>query len=138
MREFNLEERLIDYAVVNLNITEMLPDTKGANHLAGQLVRSGTAPALMYGEAQAAESRKDFIHKMGVALKEIRESFICQKVIYKKNYFKNAPILIKVLRESDELISIFVTSIKTSKANLKREKEEKASRKEKPKGPHNI
>jgi len=134
MREFNLEERLIDYAVVNLNITEMLPDTKGANHLAGQLVRSGTAPALMYGEAQAAESRKDFIHKMGVALKEIRESFICQKVIYKKNYLKNSPILTKVLRESDELISIFVTSIKTSKANLKREKEEKA-RKKKPKDP---
>lgn len=134
MREFNLEERLVDYAVVNLNITEMLPDTKGANHLAGQLVRSGTAPALMYSEAQAAESRKDFIHKMGVALKEIRESFICQKVIYKKNYLKNSPVLTKVLRESDELISIFVTSIKTSKANLTREKEEKAKKK-KPKDP---
>jgi four helix bundle protein len=133
MGKFDLEERLIDYAVVNLNITEMLPDTKGANHLAGQLVRSGTAPALMYGEAQGAESRKDFIHKMGVALKEIRESFICQKVIHKKNYLKNAPILNNLIRESDELISIFVTSIKTAKANLKREKEE--AKRKKPKGP---
>jgi four helix bundle protein len=133
IREFNLEERLIDYAVVNLNITEMLPDTKGANHLGGQLVRSGTAPALMYGEAQGAESRKDFIHKMGVALKEIRETFICQKIIQKKVYLKNTPILNNAIRESDELISIFVTSIKTAKANLKREKEEKA--KKKPKNP---
>jgi four helix bundle protein len=131
MRKFDLEERLIEYAVVNLNITEMMPDTRGANHLAGQLVRSGTAPALMYGEAQGAESRRDFIHKMGVALKEIRESFICQKVINKKNYLKDAPILNNVLRESDELISIFVKSIETAKANLKIH-EEKSKRKLKP------
>jgi four helix bundle protein len=128
MRKFDLEQRLIDYAVVNLNIAEMLPDTKGANHLAGQLVRCGTAPALMYGEAQAAESRRDFIHKMGVALKEIRESFICQKIIDKKNYLKRDPILINVLRESDELISIFVKSIETAKTNL-RIQEEKMKRK---------
>lgn len=132
MREINLDERLIDYAVVNLNIAEMLPDNKGANHLAGQLVRSGTAPALQYSEAQGAESRKDFIHKMGVALKEIRETFTCQRIINRKNYLKDAPILTKAIRESDELISIFVTSIKTAKANLKREKEAKAKSKKKP------
>lgn len=118
--KFDLEERLIDYAVINLEIVEMMPDNKGANHLAGQLVRSGTAPALMYGEAQAAESRKDFIHKMKVALKELRESFICQRVINKKNYLKSATKLKIVLKESDELISIFVKSIETAQNNLKK------------------
>ena len=69
--KFNLEERLINFAVLILEITEKLPETKGSSHLSGQLVRSGTAPALYYGEAQSAESRKDFIHKMKIALKEM-------------------------------------------------------------------
>jgi four helix bundle protein len=118
--KFDLEERLIDYAVINLEIVEMMPDNKGANHLAGQLVRSGTAPALMYGEAQGAESRRDFIHKMKVALKELRESFICQRVINKRNYLKGASKLKIVLKESDELISIFVKSIETAQNNLRK------------------
>mgnify|MGYP006217843063 CR=1 FL=1 len=67
--KFNLQNRLINFAVLILDITEKLPDNKGSNHLSGQLVRSGTAPALQYGEAQSAESRKDFIHKMKIALK---------------------------------------------------------------------
>ena len=61
--KYDLEERLINYSVLVFDIIELLPDNKGANHLAGQLVRSGTAPSLMYGEAQSAESRRDFIHK---------------------------------------------------------------------------
>lgn len=62
--KFNLEDRLVQFAVQVLEIAENLPKTTGATHLAGQLVRSGTAPALQYGEAQSAESRRDFIHKM--------------------------------------------------------------------------
>jgi four helix bundle protein len=83
--KFNLQNRLINFAVLILDITEKLPDSKGSNHLSGQLVRSGTAPALQYGEAQSAESRKDFIHKMKIALKELSESFICLKIIEQKN-----------------------------------------------------
>ena len=60
--KFNLEERLINFAVLILEITEKLPETRGSSHLSGQLVRCGTAPALHYGEAQSVESRKDFIH----------------------------------------------------------------------------
>lgn len=118
--KYDLEERLIDYAVLILEIVELMPDNRGANHLAGQLVRSGTAPALMYGEAQGAESRRDFIHKMKMSLKELRESFVCLKVINKKDYLKGAEKLKKSLTESNELISIFVKSIETAQNNLKK------------------
>ena len=75
-RIFDLEERLIDFAVRIIRIVESLPKTKVANHIAGQLVRCGTSPAPNYGEAQSAESRSDFIHKMKVALKELRETIL--------------------------------------------------------------
>jgi hypothetical protein len=57
-----LEERLIDFAVTIVSVVEALPDSKAGNHIANQLIRSGTSPAPNYGEAQSAESRKDFIH----------------------------------------------------------------------------
>ena len=66
-KEFNLEDRLIDFAVRILHVAESLPKTKAGNHIAGQLIRCGTAPAPNYGEAQDAESRADFIHKMKVS-----------------------------------------------------------------------
>ena len=69
-RKFDLEERLIDFAVAAIKIAEILPKTYAGSHLAGQLTRSGSSPALNYGEVQSAESRNDFIHKMKVALKE--------------------------------------------------------------------
>ncbi|MEZ6041854.1 MAG: four helix bundle protein [Planctomycetaceae bacterium] len=73
----DIEDRLIDFAVRVLNVTEALPNTKAGNHIAGQLVRSGMIAAPNYGEARAAESRRDFVHKMKVCLKELRETLIC-------------------------------------------------------------
>jgi len=73
-RKYDLEDRLVDFSVRIINVVETLPNTRAGNHIAGQLVRSGTAAAPNYGEAQSAESRKDFIHKMKVALKELRET----------------------------------------------------------------
>ena len=70
-REFELEERLIDFAIRVIGTAESLPKTKIGNHISGQLIRSGTSPVPNYGEAQSAGSRADFIHKMGVALKTI-------------------------------------------------------------------
>ena len=116
--KFNLEERLINFAVLILEITEKLPETRGSSHLSGQLVRCGTAPALHYGEAQSAESRKDFIHKMKIALKEMRESMICLKIIERKRYLADQSI-VNSLSELNELISVFVKSIETAKTNLK-------------------
>jgi four helix bundle protein len=109
--KFNLEQRLIDFAVLTLEISERMPDTRGSNHLSGQLVRSGTAPALQYGEAQSAESRKDFIHKMKVALKELRESSICLQIILRKKYLSGL-VLDSTIKESSELIAILSRAFK--------------------------
>ncbi len=121
-KKYNLEERLIRFAIRMLEISEMLPNTKAGNHIGGQLVRCGTSPAFNYGEAQAAESPKDFIHKMGVVLKELRETSICLKIIILKPLI-NPPVKIEPdFKENKELIAIFTKSIQTAKNN-KKEKE---------------
>lgn len=120
--KFDLEERLIDYSVEVLEIIDLLPNNKGANHLGNQLVRSSTAPALNYGEAQAAESRQDFIHKMRVSLKELRESRVCMKVIKKRKYLRDESKVVAALAETEQLIAIFVKSIQTAQKNLSKEK----------------
>jgi four helix bundle protein len=116
MKKFDLHERLIDFAVEIITITDNLKATKAGNHLSGQIVRSGTSPSLNYSEAQSAESRNDFIHKMSVVLKELRETHSCLKIIHRaKLYLKNEQDLILTVKENDELISIFVKSIETSR-----------------------
>jgi four helix bundle protein len=73
-RKYDIEERLIDFAVRIIRTAESLPKTKAGNHIPGQLTRCGTSPAPNYGEAQSAESIADFIHKMKLCLKELRET----------------------------------------------------------------
>ncbi len=73
-RKYDLEERLIDFAVRIMVLVESPPNTKSCNYIAGQMLRCGVAPALLYGEAQSAESRDDFIHKMKIVLKELKET----------------------------------------------------------------
>jgi four helix bundle protein len=113
-----LEDRLIDFASRIIDLVEALPKAAAAKHLGGQLLRSGTSPALNYGEARGAESPSDFIHKLRVCLKELRESFICQKIIAKRNWFAEGKLK-PLMAENDELISIFVTSIRTAGNNKK-------------------
>ncbi len=109
----NIEARLIDFATRILDLVEKLPERNMvAKHLGGQLMRSGTSPALNYGEARAAESRVDFIHKMKICLKELRETHICLKIIEKRPWM-GLP-LTALLDETNQLISIFVTSLKTA------------------------
>ena len=114
-RQYDIQQRLIDFAVLILEIAELLPNTRSGNHIAGQLIRCGTSPAANYGEAQAAESRKDFIHKMRVCLKELRETHVWLLVINKKRMLSDSGKLQAAIIECDELISIFVTSIGTAK-----------------------
>jgi four helix bundle protein len=109
----HLEDRLIDFAVRIITVAEELPNTKAGNHIAGQLLRSGTSPAPNYGEAQSAESRKDFIHKMKISLKELRESLVWLKVIERKPLCEPGKVT-DILKECDELIAIFVSSVKTA------------------------
>jgi four helix bundle protein len=108
-----LEERLIDFAVSIVNVVESLPNTKAGNHIASQLLRSGTSAAPNYGEAQSAESRRDFIHKIKIALKELRETLIWLKIIVRRRY-SECDELPAVLAECDELIAIFVSSSRTA------------------------
>jgi four helix bundle protein len=119
--KFDLEERLINFAVLIVDICEHMPDSKASNHLAGQLIRSGTSPALNYGEAQSGESRKDFIHKIKVVLKELRESYICLKIIYRSKLYRSEDKMKLTMIENNELISIFVKSAETAQKNLKSE-----------------
>lgn len=115
-RRFDLEDRLVSFAVRIITIVEALPDTKAGRHVAGQLIRAGTSPAPNYGEAQSAESRGDFIHKMKIALKELRETHVWLRIIEAKPLCPPEK-LGSILQECDELISIFVTSIQTARKN---------------------
>jgi len=113
MRPQELENRLIDFAVAILGVTEALPNSKAGSHVAGQLIRSGTSPAPNYGEARSAESRKDFIHKMKISLKELRETMIWLKIISRK-LMVAGEVVDAAISECDELIAIFVSSTRTA------------------------
>ena len=118
--KYDLEERLIDFAVRVIRTAESLPKSKVGNHVAGQLARSGTSPAPNYGEAQSAESRADFVHKMKLSLKELRETKVRLRMIVKADLVKSALSLDPLIDENDQLISIFVSSLRTAEQNRKR------------------
>jgi four helix bundle protein len=118
-KTYDLEERLIDFAVRVITVVEALPDTKAGKHIAGQLVRSGTSPAPNYGEAQSAESVNDFVHKLKIALKELRETIIWLKIVKKKPLCQPQK-LETLIQECNELIAIFVKSIQTAKRNAEK------------------
>lgn len=117
-RHFDLEDRLIDFTLRIDEIVEALPNTKHGNCIGSQLIRCAASPALNYVEAQSAESTNDFIHKLKIILKEIRESRICLKIIQKKPLLKPER-LNDVIKENNELIAIFLKSIETEKKNKK-------------------
>ena len=114
-KEYDLEGRLIDFAVRIIEVGRSLPKTKVGNHIAGQLVRCGTSPGSNYGEAQGAESRSDFIHKMKVCLKELRETRVWLVMIVRAGLIKPASKLDSLIDENNQLISIFVKSIQTAR-----------------------
>jgi len=113
-RKYDLEERLLNYTINIIEVVEALPNTRTGNHIANQLLRSGTSPYPNHGEAQAAESNNDFIHKMRICLKELRETYRWLKVIRKLKLISYVDKANNVLIETEELIKIFVTSIKTA------------------------
>ena len=114
--KFDLEDRLVDFACMCLEVCDLLPNTKTGQNLEYQLSKSCTASALVYGEAQAAESRADSIHKMKVVLKEIRESRVNLKIIKRKPVVINDKVN-KAFNGANELMPIFLISIETAKQN---------------------
>ncbi|MDA0839724.1 MAG: four helix bundle protein [Planctomycetota bacterium] len=124
--KFDLEERLLDFSSRIIRLCEALPNNRAGNHVGGQLLRAGTSPYFNHGEAQAAESANDFIHKMSICLKELKESFRCLRLIKAVPLIKRPSKIDELLNETDELIRIFYTSIQTAKSN---EKKTQATRK---------
>ena len=115
-RIFDLEDRLIKFACACLEVCDLLPNTKAAQNLEFQLSKSCTATALIYGEAQAAESPADFLHKIKMVLKEIRESRVNLRIIKEKPVVKDDKVTV-TLQECNELMAIFLKSVETAKKN---------------------
>lgn len=120
----DLEQRLIDFAVGMIELVRSIPSDPGGKYLGGQLIRSGLSPALNYGEAKSAESSADFIHKMKVALKELRETFVALMILRRSGIYQDNSLLAHSIEECNELISIFVRSIQTAENNRRQRQRE--------------
>lgn len=108
---------MLEFASAVIDVSERLPGTRAGNHVAGQFLRSGTSPYGNHGEAQAPESADDFIHKMKICLKELREARRWARLIERKKWRRNDKLLTFVLGESEELIRIFKASVQTAERN---------------------
>lgn len=113
-RQYDLEERLLDYGARIITLGRALSADYAERHIGNQLLRSGTAPLSHHGEAQAAESPADFIHKLRMALKELRETQRWLKLIIRAGLAQNSRDPTPLLDETDQLVRIFVTSIATA------------------------
>ncbi|HEY0067433.1 MAG TPA: four helix bundle protein [Flavisolibacter sp.] len=120
MRNYDLEDRLVEYTCRMIDVVESLPNTRAGNYIAGQLIRACNSPTFNYGEAQAAESIADFIHKLGVCLKELKECRTALKIIIRKQLIKPAKRLQGIFSETEELIAILAKSKATAQKNRRR------------------
>ena len=120
-RKFDLEERLLEFASAVIDLSEKLPPSRAGNHVAGQILRSGMSPYSNHGEAESAESRDDFIHKLKVCLKELRETRHWARLVECKHWAKGDTTLNFVLSEFEELIRIFMSSIRTTQLNARKQ-----------------
>ena len=109
----DIQERLINFAVMIIELCAVLPRTQAGKHIAGQLLRSGSSPAPNYGEARGAESKNDFVHKLGIVLKELNESGIWLEMVKRSKMLK-LNILNPVSKECSELSKIISSSIRTT------------------------
>jgi four helix bundle protein len=118
-QRYDLEERLLEYAARIIRLTEHMVRSPAGLHIAQQLLRSGTSPLPNHGEAQAAESNRDFVHKLKICLKELRETHRWLRLIQRVPLLKKPERVDPLFNETDELIRIFVASLKTAQKSLK-------------------
>jgi four helix bundle protein len=118
-RVYDLEDRLLEFAADIVELTDALPNSRSGNHIAGQLLRCGTSPLSNHGEVEAAESRRDFLHKLRICLKELRETKRWLRLIGKIKKLGPPTNFGVCLNEAEELIRIFVASIRTAERNAK-------------------
>ncbi|MFL6514760.1 MAG: four helix bundle protein [Chthoniobacterales bacterium] len=121
-RNYDLEDRLLAFSVDIVELTEALPTGRATNHVAGQLLRSGTSPYGNHGELESAESRKDFIHKLKICLKE-RETRRSLRLLARLKQVPAPANSGECINEAEELIRIFVASIRTAERNYQRSSE---------------
>ena len=112
-KRYDLEERLLAFAARIVRLVDALPHTRAGNHIGGQLLRCGTSPLANHGEVEAAESRNDFIHKLRICLKELRESSRWLRLVQRVELVRAGRIR-PLFQEADELVRIFKTSIRTA------------------------
>jgi four helix bundle protein len=115
--KYDLEDRLLDFAVNIVELTESLPNTRAGNHIAAQLLRCGTSPLSNHGEVEAAESRKDFLHKLRICLKELRETKRRLRLVGRLKRLEEAVNLAVCCAEIEALIRIFAASVRTVAKN---------------------
>ena len=120
-RVYDLEDRLLDFAASIVRLADSLPKTRSASHVGGQLLRSGTSPLFNHGEAQAAESPGDFVHKLSICLKELEETRRALRLILKVPLVVDHGEAEPCLKETEELIRIFSASIRTARRRVTRE-----------------
>lgn len=109
-----LQDRFIAFSVWIIRLCGMLPKNPAGGHVSRQLMRSGTSPAPNYGEARGAESHADFVHKLGIVLKELNETSIWLKVILRSEMIRSECVQ-EALDECTQLSRIMVTSIRTAR-----------------------
>jgi four helix bundle protein len=117
----DIADRLLELAVAALKVSGELPSHPSGRHVALQLARAGTAGGANYEEARAAESRSDFIHKVGIACKEVRETGYWLTVI-KRAAWKTTN-LDGLLSQARQLAAILSASARTARANARKEPE---------------
>jgi four helix bundle protein len=118
-RAYDLEDRLLEFAANIVEFTESLQNTRAGNHVAGQLLRCGTSSLSNHGEVEAAESRRDFLHKLRICLKELRETKRWLRLVGRVKKLGSPANFVTCLDEVEELIRIFVASIRTAEKNAK-------------------
>jgi four helix bundle protein len=123
-RSDQLEERLIECAAEIIQFSTELPKTPAGRHMVLQLLRSGTSPAPNYAEARGAESRADFIHKLGIVQKELNETSVWLRIL-SKTVAENREMLVAILQENRDLARIITASVMTAKARGSRAQNDK-------------
>ncbi len=113
-----IEERLINLSVGVHQLIKSLDNGILSQNLSSQVIRSSTSAALNYGEAQGAESKKDFIHKSSIVLKELRETHISLKIINSSKISQDQSSLAHLLDECNQLIAIFHKTVTTAKSKI--------------------
>jgi four helix bundle protein len=121
MKKSELENRLVKFSVAIIGMTKILDDSYASQHLSKQIVRSGTSSALNYGEAQGSPTKKDFIHKISIVLRELRETQINLKIIHDSGLCADNKVIDEISNENNQLVAIFTKTFQTARENESKE-----------------